>query len=229
VFGTLAADGRRHAHRIYVAPGGAGKADLGTGPAGRPREPKKSARVAGEAGTAGCAVLWGDPAEAPHLLLAEGIETGAAVALAVAPEIEAGRVAVAAAVSAAGMEAFEPWPATRRVTVAADRDEGDKPDGRPGYGRGGLAARTFALRHRERVEVAVALPGARAGPPTGSTSCAATAPTRSARASSRRRRSCPPGPSRRGRPATPNGRRRCRGSSATTRCRPWTRSSSATP
>ena len=34
VFGTVAADGRTHAHRIYVAPGGAGKADLGSGPDG---------------------------------------------------------------------------------------------------------------------------------------------------------------------------------------------------
>ena len=87
VFGTLSADGRRHAHRIYVAPGGAGKAELGTAPNGRPRDPKKSAKVVGEQSTAGCAVLWGDPAQAPHLLLAEGIETAAAVALAVLPEI----------------------------------------------------------------------------------------------------------------------------------------------
>jgi hypothetical protein len=43
VFATLAPDGRRHAHRIYVAPAGAGKAALGVGPYGRPRDPKKSA------------------------------------------------------------------------------------------------------------------------------------------------------------------------------------------
>ena len=36
-FGTIAADGRSHAHRIYVAKDGAGKADLGEG-----RDPKKS-------------------------------------------------------------------------------------------------------------------------------------------------------------------------------------------
>jgi hypothetical protein len=34
VFGTVSADGRTHAHRIYLAPGGAGKADLGNGPDG---------------------------------------------------------------------------------------------------------------------------------------------------------------------------------------------------
>src|SRR5512132_3609444 len=45
VFGTVAADGRTHAHRIYLAPGGAGKADLGTSADGRLRDPKKSART----------------------------------------------------------------------------------------------------------------------------------------------------------------------------------------
>ena len=82
VFGTVAPDGRRHAHRIYVAPSGAGKAELGVGPDGRPRDPKKSARLKDGQSAAGCAVLWGDPASAPHLLLAEGIETSAALALA---------------------------------------------------------------------------------------------------------------------------------------------------
>lgn len=159
VFGSLAADGRRHAQRIYVAPGGAGKAKLGIGPSGRPRDPKKSAKVVGETSTAGCAVLWGDPDRVPHLLLAEGIETGAAVALAFSAEIEQGTVAVAAAISAAGLEAFVPWPPIRRVTVAADRDEGEKPDGRPGSRRGERAARAFALRHHERIQIAIALPG----------------------------------------------------------------------
>jgi hypothetical protein len=45
VFATTSADGRTHAHRIYLAPEGAGKADLGNGPDGHPREPKKSATV----------------------------------------------------------------------------------------------------------------------------------------------------------------------------------------
>ena len=45
VFGTGAQNGRKHAHRIYVAPGGAGKADLGVGPDGQARDPKKSAKL----------------------------------------------------------------------------------------------------------------------------------------------------------------------------------------
>ena len=98
VFGTVAADGRTHAHRIYLAPGGAGKADLGVDPDGRPRDPKKSARIIGVDNTAGRSVLWGDPERAPHIIVTEGIETGAAVALAMSAEIGAGEVAVAAAI-----------------------------------------------------------------------------------------------------------------------------------
>ena len=65
VFGTVAADGRNHAHRIYVAPGGAGKADLGE-VNGHPRDPKKSARIIGDGSIAGCSVLWGETDRAGH-------------------------------------------------------------------------------------------------------------------------------------------------------------------
>lgn len=159
VFGTVAADGGRHAHRIYLAPGGAGKADLGCDAAGGRRDPKKSAKRVGEDNTTGRSVLWGQPKQAPHVIVSEGIETGAAVALAMAAEISAGEVAVAAAISAGGIEAFQLYPATTRVTVAADRDEAPKPDGRPGSRRGERAARGFAFKHHHRIEVAVALPG----------------------------------------------------------------------
>ena len=43
VFGTLRSDGHRHAHRIYVEPGGQGKAKLGERDDGGQRDPKKSA------------------------------------------------------------------------------------------------------------------------------------------------------------------------------------------
>jgi len=72
VFATVSADGRTHAHRIYLAPEGAGKADLGNDANGRPREPKKSATRANGVGTSGCSVVWGDPARAESLLLTEG-------------------------------------------------------------------------------------------------------------------------------------------------------------
>src|SRR5215469_14888709 len=96
VFGTVAADGRTHAHRIYLAPAGAGKADLGVGADGRKRNAKKSAQVTSTDNIAGRAVLWGDPARAPHIVVTEGIETGTPVALALAAEIGAGEIAVAA-------------------------------------------------------------------------------------------------------------------------------------
>jgi Domain of unknown function (DUF927)/Toprim domain len=158
VFGTVAPDGRRHAHRIYVAPGGQGKAELGTRSDGRPRDPKKSAKLRDGQSAAGCAVLWGAPAIARHLVLAEGIETAAALAFAHRAEIEANELAIAAALSASGISSFEPWPVTRRVTVAADRDEGRPADDR-GHRAGERAAREFALRHHEQLEVQIALPG----------------------------------------------------------------------
>jgi hypothetical protein len=161
VFGTVAADGGKHAHRVYVAPDGAGKADLGRGPNGWPRNPKKSARIIlGDDNIAGRSVLWGDPARAPHIVLVEGIETAAAVALALKGEIDAGEIAVAAAISAIGVEAFQPSVATTLVTVAADRDEAVKNDGRPGSRRGELAARAFGLKHHKALRIGVALPGA---------------------------------------------------------------------
>ncbi len=159
VFGTISSDGRTHAHRIYVAEGGAGKACLGNGADDRPRDPKKSAKIIDDDNTSGRSVLWGNANPASHIVVAEGIETGAAIALALAADIEAGETAVASAITAGGVEAFQPFPATRRVTIAADRDEAPKPNGKPGSRRGEQAAREFCQRHYKALEVAIALPG----------------------------------------------------------------------
>lgn len=162
VFETVAADGKRHAHRIYVRPGGAGKADLGVGADGKARDPKKSAKTTeGDTSTAGRSVIWGDALKAPLIIVTEGIETGAAVAHAFRAEVEAGETAVAAAISAGGVEAFQAYPDTKRIVVAADRDEAPNP-GRPQpTRRGERAARELGMRERERdgVAVAIALPG----------------------------------------------------------------------
>ena len=158
VFGTIAADGRAHAHRIYLAADGRGKAELGETPEGQARDPKKSAKAQPGDNTAGRAALWGDPANAPHVIITEGIETGAAVALALAPEIAAGEIAIAAAISAGGIEAFQLYPATQWVTIAADRDEAPK-NGRPPSRRGEQAARAFGFRHHDRIAVSIALRG----------------------------------------------------------------------
>ena len=159
VFGTAASDGGRHAHRIYLAPAGAGKAELGTSSSGQPRDSKKSAKAADGDNTAGRAVLWGDPECAPWLILCEGIETGTALAHVLAREIETAALVVAAAVSASGVEAFRPYARTERIIVAADRDEAPKPDGKPGSQRGERAARRYALHHHERLKIAIAMPG----------------------------------------------------------------------
>jgi Domain of unknown function (DUF927)/Toprim domain len=158
VFGTRSSDGRRHAHRIYVQHDGAGKAELGHRPDGRPRDPKKSARLKEGQSAAGCVVLWGEPTRAANLILCEGIETAAALALARQAEIEANQVVVAAALSTAGIRSFQPWPLTNWITIAADRDE-DRPTDDRGFRAGEQSARAFALAHHERVEIKIALPG----------------------------------------------------------------------
>jgi hypothetical protein len=160
VFETVAADGRRHAHRIYLAADGRGKADLGLGSNGKPRDPKKSARLPdGAPKTAGCCVIWGDP-DREHVILAEGIETAAAIAYVSRAELERRELAVLSAVSAGGIEAFIPWSMTRRITVAADRDEA-KPG--PSFKRGERAARNLGLRLAAEagntIEVHITLPG----------------------------------------------------------------------
>jgi hypothetical protein len=158
VFGTVAADGRTHAHRIYLTPDGRGKAELGIAPNKKPRNPKKSAKIIGDDNTAGCSALWGDPAVAPHLVVFEGIENAAVGARDFKAEIDTGEIAIAAAITAGGIEAFQPYPATRRVTIGADRDEAPK-NGKPGNRRGEIAARAFGLKHHRKIEVLIALPG----------------------------------------------------------------------
>src|SRR5207244_3456345 len=97
---------------------------------------------------------------APWIITCEGIETGAAVAYAFKAEIEASDLAVAAAISASGIEAFQPYPPTQRITVAADRDEAVRPGRTAASRRGEEAARRFGLRrYGSSLEVFVALPG----------------------------------------------------------------------
>jgi hypothetical protein len=167
VFEQVDRDGKIHAHRIYLAEGGLGKADLGLDASGKARDPKKSAKkIEDDDNTSGRAVLWGDPATATVAIICEGVETAAAVALAFQAEIEAGETLVASCVNAAGIENFKPWPATERVIVAADRDEAPKDQSRPPSCRGERAARVFGIRqYRDfagdaAVPVSIALPGA---------------------------------------------------------------------
>lgn len=155
VFEIIDRDGRNHAHRVYLAEGGRDKASFGVNADGAARDPKKSARVRQGDKTSGRAVVWGT-ASAPHAVVAEGIETAQAVAQALQPEIEAGEVAVFAAIHAVGVEAFRPWDGAQRLTVAADRDEAKVGKGAR---RGELAARKLARRLTGEIEVFIALPG----------------------------------------------------------------------
>ena len=135
----------------------AGKAELGVGSDGHPRDPKKSAKLTAGQSAAGCAVLWGDPATAHHLMVAEGIETAAALALAHRAEIEAGRWRSRRPCRPA---ASGPSSRGQRPAGSRSRPTGTKAaQGRPWYRAGERAARAFALAHHERVEIRIALPG----------------------------------------------------------------------
>jgi hypothetical protein len=158
IFETIDCYGKQHAHRIYLAAGGAGKAELGHTPNGDQREVKKSARKVKAENTAGRAVIWGDPSKAEIAIIFEGVETAAAAALAFKTEIRNGKTMVAACLTAGGIEAFKPWPSTKRVLVGADRDEASK-DGRVPKRRGEVAAQKFAARYYPEIAVSIALPG----------------------------------------------------------------------
>jgi phage/plasmid primase-like uncharacterized protein len=151
IFGTVDAEGKEHAFRIYLSENGTDKATLG-----ERHNPKKSAKTQKGDNTAGRSVIWGNPKLVDTLILCEGIETGAAIAHAFKDEISSDKMAVASAISTSGVKAFNPWPNTDKVIVAADRDENGE-DG--GSGAGEKAARTFALRNDQSVEVSIALPG----------------------------------------------------------------------
>lgn len=159
-FETVAHDGRKHAHRIYLSADGRAKAELGSMSNGRQRDPKKSARrLDGQPSTAGCCVIWGDVETAPHEIVFEGIENAAAGAYSFADEIATGEIVVVSAINAGGIEAFTPWPAAQTLTVGADRDEG-KPGA--GFKRGETAARTLALKKfngQQPITHRLALPG----------------------------------------------------------------------
>ncbi len=159
VFATLAPEGGGHAHRIYLAEEGTEKADLGMDSDGRPRPSKKSAALSPGQSASGCCVLWGDPDQTSRFILAEGIETAAAIAYSMRGDLESGDLAVGAALSATGIEGFRPWSATTRLVIAADRDAPSSAAGAGAVGRGEQAARSAAERLCHDLQVEIALPG----------------------------------------------------------------------
>jgi len=138
VFGITDRDGSLHAHRIYVAPGGHGKAVIPSLPNGTQRPVKKLAPTSGGRSSSGMGIVWGNLGTATWSIIAEGPETAAAVAYAFRNDIG---LAVISTISATGVEFFRPGPNCAQVIVAADRDEGEG-----GSGRGEVAARVFCTR-----------------------------------------------------------------------------------
>ena len=104
-------------------------------------------------------MLWGDPRAVPWMIVGEGPETMAAVAYAFRSEIESGKVCVASAMTAGGLKALKLWPGTRRLTIAADRDEEPKPGKAKASRTGERSAQLCGVRHHAKVEIHVAMPG----------------------------------------------------------------------
>jgi hypothetical protein len=161
VFGMSDTDCRIHAHRIYVMPGGQGKAELPLTSDGRKRDPKKLAPLAPGDRVDGRSVIWGDLSGAGWMILCEGIETACAVAYAFQSELALRSLAIAATISTSGMTSFRPGPNCQQIIVAADRDEEER-DGRPASRAGERAARDFCTAHFDKLKVGVGyvLPGA---------------------------------------------------------------------
>jgi hypothetical protein len=161
IFGLINTARRLHAFRIYLAPGGQGKAKLPPREDGTRRDSKKAAPLPKDdkVSVAGCCVYWGDPARAHTIILGEGIETMQAVAQAHATEVDARTTAVMAAISASWMRQWKPWPATKFVIIVADRDEGPKHKDK-GFMVGETAAEALAEKLvAEGLRVLLALPG----------------------------------------------------------------------
>ena len=160
VFGTLAADGRQHAHRIYLNATGDGKANLGLGPSGKSRDVKKSAKKADDLlSISGCCVIWGNP-DVATAILTEGIENAAPPAVVFEEEIDRNEFTVQSAIDANGLENWKPYPHTKTIIIGADRDEAKQG---AGFKRGEQAARKLAFRliyvEKLDIEVRLALPG----------------------------------------------------------------------
>jgi putative DNA primase/helicase len=159
IFETTDAAGKVCGTRIYVQPNGLAKADLGQRADGQARPTKKAVKSLSTETTAGRAVVFGVPKKAPHILLAEGLETGAALALAFKDEISEDKLAVASALTTSGIRGFNPYAATKKITVAADRDEMVSIAKPTPSKAGEKAAIAFAEKYGGNVDVRIAMPG----------------------------------------------------------------------
>lgn len=148
VFGLTDIDGHIHAHRIYTN-GAGGKADLPPLANGEARPVKKLIYDGGN--SSGLCVVWGNLLTATLIIIAEGIETAAAIATSFSADL-GDNLAVVAGISAGGIEAFRPGPNCTAVIVAADRDDLKTK-------RGEQAARVFCTKHHGRIRVVYAMPG----------------------------------------------------------------------
>ena len=161
VFSIVDPDGHVGGFRIYVAPGGQGKAELPRHANGKKRDPKKALPREDKALPGHC-VLWGNASAAHRMIVCEGIETGAAIATSHREEIAAGSTCVAAAISSPWLKrGWRPWPTVELVIVVADRDEDPERGEKGSFREGQKAAEWLAGKLVAKgLQVAIALPGA---------------------------------------------------------------------
>lgn len=149
IFGTEDLQGRHHAQRIYVQPGGKGTALLGMDAQAVARSPYKAAKRPTDESVIECGTVWGIPRKVLQIILCKGIDTGAAIAQGLRDQVLAGQISVIAMPTLASIEAFKPAAMHEWVTICIDqRDSAEE-----------KAARTLARRLGDQVKISVSAVG----------------------------------------------------------------------
>ena len=140
--------------RIYLDPTGKDKASLGLDSDGNPRRVKPFTPGTKSGGE----IQFGNPKTATVKVCCEGVETGAAVAVAAKADRD-DRVLIACAGTASFMAALDRQPGIVRMIAACDRDEAQRTPDKPPSKAGEKAGVTLLTKHHEDVSAALALPG----------------------------------------------------------------------
>ena len=107
-----------------------GKAELGVDARRRPTRSEEVGAPEGGSERRRLRVLWGDPATAPHLAPVRKDRNGRGRRPGSTGRDRGRRGGGRRGPVDCGIRSFQPWPATRTITIAADRDE-DRPGRRP--------------------------------------------------------------------------------------------------
>lgn len=159
-FELLCKDQPPLAHRVYVTSSGSGKATI-VDADGKSRECKKLSTFPDgmkNRSASGYVVVFGHPGCAT-MIVCEGIEDAAALAYCFREEIQRGEIVVVGAVSGPALAGVEVYRGTKRLIIAAHRDEGKSPLDQS-FKAGEKAAGKLLAKHRRRLDrISLALPG----------------------------------------------------------------------